>query len=130
MEDLNIRHFKLLNGEDIVAAVSAKNKDSWLLERPVIVQNNILGGFSFAPWFPFSKTKVFKVYFSNVINSTGIDADVKESYINFVLDMKQQMNKIDKGNQQMLAEMEADIEDRMEQMFEEGGLIKKKRVLH
>ena len=130
MEDLNIRHFKLTNGEDIVAVVSAKNKDNWLLERPVIVNPNLMGGYSFAPWFPFSKTKVFKVAFSNIINSTGIDPDVKESYLQFVLDMNKQLKKIEDGNQQMLAEMEADIEEKIGQMFEDGVLVKKKRILH
>ena len=44
MEDLNIRHFKLVNGEDIIAIVSSKNKDNWLVERPVVVVNGLLGG--------------------------------------------------------------------------------------
>ena len=45
MEDLNIRHFKLVNGEDIIAIVSSKNKDNWLVERPVVITNNIVGGY-------------------------------------------------------------------------------------
>tara|TARA_A100001011_G_C14225255_1_gene806307 strand:- start:545 stop:937 length:393 start_codon:yes stop_codon:yes gene_type:complete len=130
MEDLNIRHFKLTNGEDIVAVVSVKNDDSWLLERPVLVNPNLLGGYQFTPWFPFSKTKVFKVLFSNIINSTGIDADVKESYLQYVLEYKKQMTKIE-DNQQFLAEMEAEIDQRAADLYEEGNLFgKKKRTIH
>ena len=129
MEDLNIRHFKLTNGEDIVAVVSVKNDDSWLLERPVLVNPNLLGGYQFTPWFPFSKTKVFKVLFSNIINSTGIDADVKESYLQYVLEYKKQLTKIE-DNQQFLAEMEAEIDQRAADLYEEGNLFgKKKRTI-
>ena len=84
MEDLNIRHFKLVNGEDIIAIVSSKNKDNWLVERPVVVVNGLLGGYTFTPWFPFSNTKAHKILMDKIVNSTGIDPDVKESYLNFV----------------------------------------------
>ena len=130
MEDLNIRHFKLTNGEDIVAVVSVKNDDSWLLERPVLVNANILGGYQFTPWFPFSKTKVFKVLFANIINSTGIDPDVKESYLEYVLQYKKEMAKIE-DNTQLLAEMEAEVDQRLGDLYEEGNLFgKKKRTIH
>ena len=130
MEDLNIRHFKLTNGEDIVAAVSVKNDDSWLLEIPVLVNPNLLGGYQFTPWFPFSKTKVFKVLFSNIINSTGIDPDVKESYLQYVLEYRKQMTKIE-DNQQLLSEMESEVDQRLNDLYEEGNLFgKKKRTIH
>ena len=36
MEQNNkVRHFKLINGEQIIAAVNSKNKDNWYLEMPV-----------------------------------------------------------------------------------------------
>lgn len=131
MEDLNIRHFKLANGEDIIGIVSSKNKDSWLLERPVLVNSNMLGGYSFSPWFPFSSTKVHKILFSNIINSTGIDPDVKESYLQFVLDLKKNLHKI-KSNHQLLAEMEEQIGTKMDELFEEGDLLDngKKKTIH
>ena len=44
--------------------------------------------------------------------------------------MNKQLKKIEDGNQQMLAEMEADIEEKVGQMFEDGVLVKKKRTLH
>ena len=90
----------------------------------------MLGGYQFTPWFPFSKTKVFKVLFSNIINSTGIDADVKESYLQYVLEYKKQLTKIE-DNQQFLAEMEAEIDQRAADLYEEGNLFgKKKRTIH
>ena len=35
IQSLNIRHFKLVNGDEIVALVSVKNDNNWILERPV-----------------------------------------------------------------------------------------------
>ena len=35
MEGLNIRHFKLLNGEEIIALLAVKNDDNFIIERPV-----------------------------------------------------------------------------------------------
>ena len=130
MEDLNIRHFKLLNGEDIIGVVSVKNDDSWLIERPVLIQSNILGGFQFTHWFPFSNTKVHKLQFTNIINSTGIDQDIKEAYLNFVLTAKKRTRKIE-SDMDVMAQMEAAVDRRVEDEFNEGNLIKdKKKIIH
>ena len=129
MEDLNIRHFKLLNGEDIIGIVSTKNKDNWLIETPVLVNPGLLGGYQFSPWFPFSKTKVYKVLFANIINSTGIDPDVKESYLQYVIDLKKSIKKINTA--QDIADMQDEIDQLMNDLYEEGELFdKKKRTMH
>ena len=130
MEDLNIRHFKLMNGEDIIGVVSVKNDDSWLIERPVLIQSNILGGFQFTHWFPFSNTKVHKLQFTSIINSTGIDQDIKEDYLNFVLTAKKRTRKIE-SDLDVMAQMEAAVDRRVEDEFNEGNLIKdKKKIIH
>ena len=72
-EEVQIRHFKLINGDQIIAAVNSKNKDNWFLGTPVQVSNALLGGFSFSPWFPFSKEDNYKVKFHNVVQSTQVD---------------------------------------------------------
>ena len=131
MEDLNIRHFKLVNGEDIIAIVSSKNKDNWLVERPVVVVNGILGGYTFTPWFPFSNTKAHKILMDKIVNSTGIDPDVKESYLNFVLSLKKKKAEL-VTDTTLLQEMEADVEARMQELLEEGRLVdtSKKKIIH
>jgi len=132
MEDLNIRHFKLMNGEDIIGIVSSKNKDNWLVERPVLLQSNILGGFQFTPWFPFSTTKVHKIMFANVINSTGIDPEVKEDYLQFLLQLKKRKNRIE-SDLDLMAQMETAVDNIVEDQFDKGELIPikgKKRTIH
>lgn len=131
MEDLNIRHFKLCNGEDIIGIVSTKNDDNWLIERPVLVNQNMLGGYQFTPWFPFSNTKIHKILFRDIVNSTGIDPDVKESYFKFVLELKKGPKKSIANNHELLSEMEREVDERMAELYEEGELFdKKKRTIH
>ena len=58
-EKLNIRQFKLINGEEIVAHVMQKDPGSYVIERPLRVLSNFIGGFTFQRWFPFSSQKLF-----------------------------------------------------------------------
>ena len=60
--NLNIRHFKLANGEEIIGILSVKNDDSYIIERPVSLVPNMLGQMQFQHWFPLSEAKNFKVY--------------------------------------------------------------------
>jgi hypothetical protein len=66
-----------------------------------------------------------------IVNSTGIDPDVKESYLNFVLSLKKKKAEL-VTDTTLLQEMEADVNARMEELFEEGQLVdnRKKRTIH
>jgi len=83
--NLNIRHFKLLNGEQIIALVSSKNEDNVMIERPVSIQENVMGGWRFSHWFPFSDKKVFKILNSSIMNHSEIENSLKGDYIRFVM---------------------------------------------
>lgn len=85
MDNLNIRQFKLLNGEDIIAVLNTKNDDNYIIERPVMLIPNILGNMQFAHWFPLSAQKVFKLYKTRVIQHVPVEEYIHESYIDFVL---------------------------------------------
>ena len=115
-EEVQIRHFKLINGDQIIAAVNSKNKDNWFLGTPVQVSNALLGGFSFSPWFPFSKEDNYKVKFHNVVQSTQVDNDIKEAYIKFVLSLKDNPPKpvkkmTNRPSEELLNELEDSILD-------------------
>ena len=86
MEDkLDIRHIKMINGDEILALINQNNPDNYLIERPVLVNQNMLGSYSLTPWFPFTKSSLFKIFKNRVIASTRIDESVQQNYINFVL---------------------------------------------
>lgn len=133
-EEIQIRHFKLINGDQIIAAVNSKNKDNWFLGTPVQVSNALLGGFSFSPWFPFSTEENYKVKFHNVIQSTLVDNDIKEAYIKFVLQLKENPPKNVKkmstrASEELLNELEDSIMDEeMNEIFQRD--ITKKETIH
>ena len=82
MTSLNIRQFKLLNGEEIIALVSEKTESgAYIIERPFKINHGMIGGFYFVPWFPFSSQKLFKLHQGKIIYHVEIDEDIKEEYI-------------------------------------------------
>ncbi len=89
MEQLNIRHFKLMNGEDIIALLAHSNDDNLILERPVKLNPSLLGGTQFSSWFPFSESKQFKVLKTAIIQHVPIAESIKDTYVNFALKMDQ-----------------------------------------
>ncbi len=91
---LDIRHFKMINGDEVLALVNQNNDTNMLVERPVIVNANMLGGYTLAPWFPFSKASLFRIMKNRIIASVKIDEKVQQNYINFVLQKEQPEAKI------------------------------------
>ena len=87
MNSLNIRQFKLLNGEEIIALVSEKTESgSYIIERPFKINYGMIGGFYFVPWFAFSSQKLFKLHQGKIIYHVEIDEDIKEEYIKLAKD--------------------------------------------
>jgi len=78
---LPIRHFKLVNGEELVALIKEKDDGTFTIERPYVVKNNLIGGFAFLPWFPFSSQKLFKIARTSILHHVEIDEDIKQEYI-------------------------------------------------
>ena len=91
---LDIRHFKMINGDEVLALVNQNNDTNMLVERPVVVNANMLGGYTLAPWFPFSKASLFRIMKNRIIASVKIDEKVQQNYINFVLQKQQPEAKI------------------------------------
>ena len=80
-ERLNIRQFKMLNGEEIIGLVSQKETNSYIIERPFKILPNMIGGFTLLPWFPFSSQKLFKIGNQYIMHSVEIDDEMKTEYI-------------------------------------------------
>ena len=91
---LDIRHFKMINGDEVLALVNQNNDTNMLVERPVIVNSSMLGGYTLAPWFPFSKATLFRIMKNRIIASVKIDEKIQQNYINFVLQKEQPEAKI------------------------------------
>jgi len=129
MEGLNIRHFKLMNGEEIIGLVAVTNDDNYIVERPVKLHPSVLGGMQFSSWFPFSEAKQFKVLKSNIIQHVSIAESIKETYVQFALKMDRPVEAVQtKTDQEILEE----YENRLVNEYAEDGIpdLDKKRTIH
>lgn len=130
MEGMNIRHFKLMNGEEIIGLVAVKNKDNYIVERPVRLNPSMLGGIQFSAWFPFSDAKQFKIRMSDIIQHVPVAETIKETYVQFALKMDKPVEAIQsKTDQELLQEYEERLANGMydDEYPEE---LDKKRTLH
>tara|TARA_B110000908_G_C10222761_1_gene436245 strand:- start:928 stop:1305 length:378 start_codon:yes stop_codon:yes gene_type:complete len=85
MEDINIRHFKMINGDDVLAFIQHNNDNTYMVETPVLVEFNMMGGFQFTPWFPFSDQRAYKLDKSQIVGESNVVQSIKESYIKFAM---------------------------------------------
>ena len=130
MEGMNIRHFKLMNGEEIIGLVAVKNKDNYIVERPVRLNPSMLGGIQFSAWFPFSDAKQFKLRMSDIIQHVPVAETIKETYVQFALKMDKPVEAIQsKTDQELLQEYEERLANGMyDDEYPED--LDKKRTLH
>ena len=129
MEQLNIRHFKLMNGEEIIGLVAHNNDDNFIIERPVRLHPSLLGGTQFSSWFPFSESKQFKVLKTAIIQHVPIAESIKDTYVNFALKMDQPISMPQtKTDEELLEEYERSLNpDHAEDIPEDSA---KDRILH
>ena len=119
-QKINIRQFKLLNGEEIIAAVSQREPDHYIVERPFAVRSNFIGGWAFVPWFPFSSQKLFKIAKENIMYHVENDEDVKTEYIRLATseNMKPKLRTEGDIEQQLMDDIESWVEESREEISE------------
>ncbi len=130
---LPIRHFKLVNGEELVALIKEKDDGSFTLERPYVVKNNIIGGFAFLPWFPFSSQKLFKISRQSILHHVEIDEDMKQEYIKLATGALKPRSKPPLiSDEQMMDELEAFVNENYDEIEPEPVPPKteKKETIH
>ena len=93
LNEVNIRHFKLVSGEDIIAIVLTEedvgsenyNHDIITVQRPMeikMVNTDTGTSFVFYEWQPLAKTDICFVNPFHVISHVECDDDIKGEYIN------------------------------------------------
>ena len=126
MEGLNIRHFKLMNGEEIIGLLAIKNDNNYIIERPVRIHPSLLGGIQFSAWFPFSESKQFKVLKSSIIQHVPIAESIKDTYVQFALKMDKPITPPDtRTDEELLKEYEDSFGSSADDLIPET-----KRTLH
>jgi len=124
LEELNIRHFKLINGDNILALVVKKEQGRIIIERPVQISNNMMGGFQLSPWFAFSSQTLYTLLEADIMAHVLIDYDIKATYIKAVT--------ADKLDPEIIAEDESNIDIEYEKLIQEAieSFHGTKKVLH
>lgn len=123
-EDLNIRQFKLINGEEIVALVHANDDSAMVVEIPCRVHTNVLGGYQLHPWFSFSSQRMFTIEKRHIIYHVEIDDDVKDAYVKASTLASEPVTPNIKTEDEMLQEYEDYLEDRLD------NKPRSKKILH
>jgi|TARA_B110000503_G_scaffold22587_1_gene35031 hypothetical protein len=83
IKDIDIRHFKLTSGEELICYVQSSSEHAFIVERPAVVRCGSDGTWTFGDWFPFSDKKMFKIMKRFVINHTEVVDETKESFIKY-----------------------------------------------
>jgi hypothetical protein len=125
--NLDIRHIKMINGDEILALVNQNNENNYLIERPVLLNQNMLGGYTLSPWFPFTKASLFKIMKNRIIASVKIDENIQQNYINFVLQKDQPEAKIE-SNTELLDKYRDMLRDEytMEEEYDNESVVEDK----
>lgn len=131
-ERLNIRQFKMLNGEEIIGLVSQKETNSYIIERPFKILPNMIGGFTLLPWFPFSSQKLFKIGNQFIMHSVEIDEDMKTEYIKLAATKPKITRPVigRSDSRELLQEFEEFLEEDLRDEFDFEEDLTKNKVLH
>ena len=131
-ERLNIRQFKMLNGEEIIGLVSQKETNSYIVERPFKILPNMIGGFTLLPWFPFSSQKLFKIGNQYIMHSVEIDEDMKTEYIKLAATKPRTTRPVigRPESRGLLQEFEEFLEEDLREEFDLEEDLVKNKVLH
>ena len=73
------------------------------LKDNLAINFNMMGGFQFTPWFPFSDQKVFRLGKETIITSGGVLQEIKEQYLQFAL--KKREVAIAQSNEELLTRL-------------------------
>jgi hypothetical protein len=90
LEELNIKYFKLMNGDSIIAYthdLDAEHGAAVGLEEPMLVTINSTtpNDFTFIPWFPFTTGGVHLLDSYNILAEAEVDVSMKAYYMKVIL---------------------------------------------
>ncbi len=82
-----VRQFKLLNGDDVIAYLVKNNEDNYIIENPLLLVPNSTGNYHFMKWFPLSPQKAFKLYKTRVMQHVPVLDNITEAYIKYLMSL-------------------------------------------
>lgn len=80
MKNLDVRHFKLINGENILATVADEMNDTTVIENPVLINSHGNGVVRFTYWMPYTEENYFVLPNSSIMIQATISDAYKDEY--------------------------------------------------
>lgn len=86
LEDIEVRQFKLISGEDIVAYVNTTEETGYVLERPIrVIEDDDAKGYLFVNWLNMCEfNEPIYLSINNVVASGNCNDTIKEKYLQAV----------------------------------------------
>jgi len=91
LEELHIRQFKLMNGDEIIGLVANDNNNNFIIDRPFKVEVNKLkhDAYQLVPWFDLSLSNTFTIDKSMVVAHANVANNIKRAYLKFAIDFEE-----------------------------------------
>lgn len=89
LSDIDIRHFKLSSGDEVISLVAKEEDNVVVLSQPMQVHstiNNNSQAYYFTDWQPLSKLNACAVSKLHIVTFVECSDNVKEKYIRMCLD--------------------------------------------
>jgi len=84
MKDLNIKHIKLINGEEIISLVNQSIGDDLILEFPLLlntIYDNNSNTYYFTKYMNLTNDSLIHMNVRNIIAYSNVTDDIKRKYI-------------------------------------------------
>lgn len=88
LKDINIRHIKLVSGDEILALVNKVDSRRHLIyvERPLVLSSFTIEGKEkhfLADWMPVSREELTAISAAHIVAQAEVNMDAKKAYIRF-----------------------------------------------
>jgi hypothetical protein len=84
LDELDVRHFKFVSGEEIVSCVINKNKEEYIIQLPLkvhVTTDNHKQQFYFTKWMPLADSDVCTINVTNIVSQSSVAEDMKFRYV-------------------------------------------------
>ena len=89
-KSLNIHHFKMSTGDEIVALLSKKKDHNYVIEAPLVLVSVTTGdsySYHFKEWFPLSDTDFIVLNKFHIVSHVEVDLNTKEQYLQTIINI-------------------------------------------
>jgi len=116
---MEIRQFKLLNGEDIIAVMNTRYGDHYIIERPVQIAFDGMGRLVFSHWFPLSEQIMFKLYKNRCIQHVPVNKEYEEAYTKYIMTEEQPFSDTEILDRIKLLQETLEVQRRSQEEYDE-----------